>query len=228
MYIQSDDIPDYTLVKCEGGWPIRAWEYIEKSANSLKPGKCGYCWYLKGVCKPYAFHPCGYHPGQTYFGDCPKHLWPTPRCEKFCRRGYPIPYEKDKYYGKPEPMFQLCNNISTVVYRCGVQGLSSYTLPKDEKAIQRDLMKYGPSVATYKVFQDFRLYKRGIYEHKFGEQTGAHAVKLIGWGVENGTKYWHIANSWSPDWGEKGYFRIIRGKNDCDIEDGITGGTFKL
>ncbi|EYC18380.1 hypothetical protein Y032_0028g1832 [Ancylostoma ceylanicum] len=160
---------------CEGGWPIRAWEYIEKS------GICtGGRYRQKGVCKPYAFHPCGYHPGQTYFGDCPKHLWPTPRCEKFCRRGYPIPYEKDKYYG-----------------------LSSYTLPKDEKAIQRDLMKYGPSVATYKVFQDFRLYKRGIYEHKFGEQTGAHAVKLIGWGVENGTKYWHIANSWSPDWGEK-------------------------
>ncbi|RCN47333.1 hypothetical protein ANCCAN_06621 [Ancylostoma caninum] len=66
------------------------------------------------------------------------------------------------------------------------------------------------------------------FQHKAGQQTGAHAVKIIGWGVENGTKYWRIANSWSTDWGEKGYFRIIRGKNDCGVETGIVAGTFKL
>ncbi|KIH68117.1 papain family cysteine protease [Ancylostoma duodenale] len=89
-------------------------------------------------------------------------------------------------------------------------------------------MRYGPQVATYIVYEDFRYYRGGIYEHKTGAQSGAHAVKLIGWGVENGTKYWHIANSWSTDWGEKGYFRIVRGKNNCKIEQGITAGTFKL
>jgi len=26
---------------------------------------------------------------------------------------------------------------------------------------------------------------------------GGHAVKIIGWGVENGEKYWEVANSWN-------------------------------
>jgi cathepsin B len=41
--------------------------------------------------------------------------------------------------------------------------------------------------------------------------------------VENGTKYWKVANSWNPYWGEKGFFRIVRGKNECGIEDQVTG-----
>ena len=31
-------------------------------------------------------------------------------------------------------------------------------------------------------------------------------------------RYWLIANSWSPEWGEKGFFRIERGTNECGIE----------
>merc|ERR1712216_359240 len=35
-------------------------------------------------------------------------------------------------------------------------------------------------------------------------------------------KYWKVANSWNPYWGEKGYFRIKRGNSECGIEDGVT------
>ena len=34
------------------------------------------------------------------------------------------------------------------------------------------------------------------------------------------TKYWIVQNSWGEEWGEKGYFRIKRGDNECDIETG--------
>jgi hypothetical protein len=45
---------------------------------------------------------------------------------------------------------------------------------------------------------------------------------MVGWGVDGGVKYWKVANSWNPYWGEKGYFRIKRGNNECGIESGIT------
>ena len=31
-------------------------------------------------------------------------------------------------------------------------------------------------------------------------------------------EYWIAANSWGPDWGEAGFFRIRRGVNECGIE----------
>ena len=29
-------------------------------------------------------------------------------------------------------------------------------------------------------------------------------MKILGWGVESGTDYWLVANSWNSDWGDKG------------------------
>ncbi|VDM84513.1 unnamed protein product [Strongylus vulgaris] len=66
------------------------------------------------------------------------------------------------------------------------------------------------------------------YSHSAGESQGGHAVKIIGWGVENGVKYWLISNSWNTDWGENGLFRILRGSNECDIEKFVVAGLPKL
>ena len=57
---------------------------------------------------------------------------------------------------------------------------------------------------------------------------GRHAVRLVGWGEEGGTPYWTIANSWSPEWGEAGFFRIRRGTNECGIESTPAAGLPKL
>jgi len=81
----------------------------------------------------------------------------------------------------------------------------------------------GPVETAFTVYEDFENYAGGIYHHVTGEEAGGHAVKFVGWGVENGTKYWKVANSWNPYWGEAGYFRILRGSNEGGIEDQVTG-----
>lgn len=44
-----------------------------------------------------------------------------------------------------------------------------------------------------------------------------HAVVLVGYGEEEGQKYWIIRNSWSPDWGEKGFIRLARFDNEDEL-----------
>lgn len=77
--------------------------------------------------------------------------------------------------------------------------------------IKAEIMKNGPVETGFTVYEDFISYKTGIYHHTTGGMLGGHAVKIVGWGVEEGVKYWLIANSWSTSWGENGYFRIKEG-----------------
>jgi hypothetical protein len=53
---------------------------------------------------------------------------------------------------------------------------------------------------------------------------GGHAIRILGWGEENGTPYWLVANSWNYDWGDKGTFKILRGSDHCGIESGVVAG----
>jgi len=41
-----------------------------------------------------------------------------------------------------------------------------------------------------------------------------HNVQLVGYGTENGKDYYLVRNSWTPQWGEKGYIRIYRSANE--------------
>jgi cathepsin B len=86
------------------------------------------------------------------------------------------------------------------------------------EAIQTAIMTGGPIATAFTVYADFEDYVGGVYQHVSGSSVGGHAVRFVGWGVDNGTKYWKVANSWNPYWGEKGYFRIIRGTNEGGIE----------
>jgi cathepsin B len=89
-------------------------------------------------------------------------------------------------------------------------------------------MNHGPVEAAFSVYEDFLLYKSGVYKHTTGQELGGHAVKMLGWGVENGNKYWLMANSWNTDWGDNGFFKIARGNDECGIESELVAGEAKL
>jgi len=98
--------------------------------------------------------------------------------------------------------------------------------------IQAEIMKNGPVQAAFTVYKSFLSYKSGIYTKHWwqfwDQELGGHAVKIVGWGVENKTPYWIVANSWSTTWGEDGYFRIKRGGNVCGFESMVYGGHAKI
>ncbi len=68
----------------------------------------------------------------------------------------------------------------------------------------------------------------GVYQRHSDDQLGGHAIRILGWGVESNVPYWLVANSWNSDWGDKGYFKILRGSDECGIEDDINAGLPKI
>ena len=37
-----------------------------------------------------------------------------------------------------------------------------------------------------------------------------------------------MANSWNADWGDDGFFKIIRGRNECGIEEFVCAGQMRI
>lgn len=82
-------------------------------------------------------------------------------------------------------------------------------------------MTNGPIETGFMVYQDFMSYAGGIYTCNSNVFMGGHAVKILGWGEESGTKFWLVANSWGTSWGEKGYFRLEIGQSKLQFEAGM-------
>ena len=49
----------------------------------------------------------------------------------------------------------------------------------------------------------------GVYQHVSGSAVGRHAIKILGWGEEDGVSYWLCVNSWNTDWGDNGKQRHV-------------------
>jgi len=87
----------------------------------------------------------------------------------------------------------------------------------DEEAIKKALLASGPITIGINA-SPMQRYKGGIDNPLFClKESLDHAVLIVGYGTENGKDYWKIKNSWNTDWGEEGFYRIIRGTNKCGL-----------
>ena len=98
--------------------------------------------------------------------------------------------------------------------------------PRTVSAIKRQLVENGPLEGAFTVYADFMNYKSGVYHHTSGENLGGHAIKVIGYGKQDGLNYWLCANSWGPRWGESGFFKIKMGT--CGINNEMIAGEPRL
>jgi cathepsin B len=93
--------------------------------------------------------------------------------------------------------------------------------------ICREIYKFGPVSTAFEVFEDFYRFdpKTTVYQStQEGDRVAGHAVVLDGWGVQDGVKFWWVRNTWGPDWGIDGYFKMLRGVNHCKIEENVVTG----
>ena len=88
----------------------------------------------------------------------------------------------------------------------------------DEDRIKHEIFSGGPVVAAMDVYTDFRSYNGGVYQYATGQYEGGHCIAIVGWGKEGSTDYWICKNSWSPYWGEAGWFKIKMGEVNIGIE----------
>lgn len=179
---------------CLGGDPYLAWDFMKSGVVT------GGDYRSHDGCQTYLTKPCSNDPSE-HLPRCSEDPPKTPACRRRCYNSkHKIKFWKDKHHG-----------------------LSAYFLT-NVTAMQIDMMKNGPIVAGFTVFTDFFKYKSGIYRHVSGVKEGGHAVRVIGWGVQKRRKYWIVANSWRRSFGENGFFRILRGVNECDFESYVTAG----
>lgn len=93
----------------------------------------------------------------------------------------------------------------------------------DVESIKAEIYHNGPVETGFIVYSDFAYYQAGeIYVRRSNDMMGGHAVKIIGWGQENGIDYWISENSWGPYWGDNGYFKIKMG--ECQFDSAIVAG----
>lgn len=166
---------------------------------------------------------------------------------KFLNENEIIPEECFPYEGSNSNCSKVCDftkykkkyTVSTYEYLGGGYGKTT------EEQMIKEIRARGPIPGHIHTHWTFSYYKEGIYtttklihnenknpstitmlDRSLSWEDITHGILIVGYGEENGIKYWKCKNSWGDNWGEKGYFRIQRGIDECGIES--MGDAFRI
>lgn len=219
-------------------------DWVEKGAvNAVKnQGQCGSCWSFSTIANIEAvnFLKTGklVSLSEEQLVDCDKSYPSKTQGDQGCQGGLPanamgwlstehigLEYEsKYPYVGRDGKTCAATKSDEAVF-------ISSFLVIKpDEDQMAAALVQHGPLSIGLNA-GPMQFYMGGISDPLTivcDPKSIDHAVNIVGYGngtrllVEKNVKYWKIRNSWGESWGEKGYYRIVRGVNKCGLNSLVT------
>lgn len=94
-----------------------------------------------------------------------------------------------------------------------------YTVIKsgNEEHLKIAVATAGPISVVINAADNLYFYKSGIYDeasHSGDLHQVKHAMLVVGYGTEGDVDYWLVKNSWSTTWGDQGFAKVARNKNN--------------
>lgn len=114
-----------------------------------------------------------------------------------------------------------CNAENVARSEVKVYGYAS--IAPNQEAMKAALHQFGPLYASINGMpKSFNFYSEGVYMDPECDASGTnHAIVIVGYGTDRRSKldYWIAKNSFSSQWGESGYIRLVRNNNvTCGID----------
>ncbi|CAI5733572.1 unnamed protein product [Hyaloperonospora brassicae] len=192
-----------------------AWDWQEKGGVTpvKNQGMCGSCWAFSttGAVEGAAFVASGKLPSVSeqelvdcdHNGDMGCNGGLMDHAFAWIEENGGLCSEEDYEY---EARAQVCRKCEkNVVKVTGFQDVN----PQDEHALKVAVAQQPVSVAIEADQKAFQFYKRGVFNLTCGTQLD-HGVLVVGYGSEDGQKFWKVKNSWGSTWGEQGFIRLSR------------------
>lgn len=156
-------------------------------------------------CWPYQLEICAHHVAPSNgVPACPEQEYSTPACRTTCSESkYGTTFNDDKHFAKSA---YSINSVQQMMEEIYTKGSLSVAFTVYQGAFRFVLCTPPTPPTPFLLFTlalpcrccaDFLSYKSGVYTHQSGQALGGHAVKFVGWGVEAGTPYWWVMNSWN-------------------------------
>eukprot|EP00746_Dinoflagellata_sp_MGD_P067729 gnl/MRDRNA2_/MRDRNA2_27961_c0_seq1.p1 gnl/MRDRNA2_/MRDRNA2_27961_c0~~gnl/MRDRNA2_/MRDRNA2_27961_c0_seq1.p1 ORF type:complete len:424 (-),score=64.23 gnl/MRDRNA2_/MRDRNA2_27961_c0_seq1:21-1154(-) len=215
-------------------WPTKGFKYPVQDQFMNHTTNCGSCWAYAATTNIAGVHwmsskevvvpsvqqlvDCDYnhtevYPAQPNWG-CNGGFVPTVFIDMKKDNILLVPAESYPYQGKRSTCAAPSSNALSWTKVVG-----HVVFEPDEVKLAAGLYQYGPLAASLDA-RAMPSYKSGVADPWFFQCNGAllnHAVTIVGFGVD-GKKYWRIQNCWGTGWGEEGFYRLVRGKEACGID----------
>ena len=190
-------------------------------------GNCGSCWAFAGIAM-YEWLYCKKHGklvrfSEQYMVDCGTHVKAfgcaggIPDHAAHFVRNFGLELRKNYPYKAQD---QTCpfDNETTNLKTTGYVRFDSENVGYVHQSLWEEMVHFGPIFIMIRTTDsDFKQYGRGIHRMKAcpSPVRPTHAVVLVGYGRQDGVKYWKIRNSYSVGWGEGGYYRLAQSSSSC-------------